>query len=281
MYRRIQSTSFYSVNFFTFKSKSEKFSTQTNTNDTLRVKFKNNERKVILQEKFSKKHLPFICHLQLKILLLTALFFILIGTFVDSSKIDPTSPSSRSLVSRVEALKSKVYSDSSSTRSTDLANNCSTCSPIYRNAARERRIAEFKNELLTKLGLEAEPKVNMMKAPNLPSINDIIGTLGIYTGIGENNEDDEMTFEVSNDEGEDGAQEQVTDYEEFYVNTKRSITFAQKGKFYLKIAVPFNLKAAFSISIFYFFFFLFLFLYITSHTFPFFYEIHFHHLRLC
>lgn len=157
------------------------------------------------------------------ILPLTALIFASVFTLVYSSIIE--SSQNNSTVFNSAAVE--VY----------LPSNCSTCSPKYRNEARERRIAEFKNEILTKLGLKSEPKVNMMKAKNLPSINDIIGTLGIYTGINNNNEDDEMTFDVSNDGEEeegDGDDSAAGDYEEFYVNTKRSITFAQKGEFDLK-----------------------------------------------
>lgn len=63
----------------------------------------------------------------------------------------------------------------------------------------------------------------MIKVPSLPPINEIMDKLGIYSGIASDGMDNEMVMDMSQ-----GEEEESDDYEDFYVNTKRSITFAQK-----------------------------------------------------
>jgi hypothetical protein len=134
---------------------------------------------------------------------------------------------------------------------------CSRCS--LQGEARARRLLEIKNDILHKLGLKQAPNVTMRELPRMPPVNTILGRYGLLSPEDESIENEE-------EESEDFGGERVTrgmattengmlsdypspppsdsadndDFEDFLINSEKSISLSRSRKFFLSILLVSN-----------------------------------------
>ncbi|RWS12911.1 Growth/differentiation factor 8-like protein [Dinothrombium tinctorium] len=111
------------------------------------------------------------------------------------------------------------------------ATNCTRC--VMHEEARQRRLQEIKLDILNKLGLKQAPNVTSKTLPRIPPLHHLLDRYGILG-------DDPQTLSSSSRPGQDSPpydEEEMPsdqppdaedDGEDFYVNTERAISFAQK-----------------------------------------------------
>lgn len=101
--------------------------------------------------------------------------------------------------------------------------NCTRCQK--HGEARERRLAEIKAEILNKLGLKHAPNVTAKAVPMIPPLHHLLDRYGLNEADGS----DELQ-QMAGDSPNGLMHSEHSDFEEFYMNTERSISFAQLRK---------------------------------------------------
>ncbi|RWS27521.1 hypothetical protein B4U80_00815 [Leptotrombidium deliense] len=108
--------------------------------------------------------------------------------------------------------------------------NCTRC--VMHEEARQRRLEEIKFDILNKLGMKQAPNVTSKTLPRIPPLHHLFDKYGILG-------DDPQTLSSSSRPTQDLDEEQMhsdqpmdadEEFEDFYVNTERAISFAQKCK---------------------------------------------------
>lgn len=105
--------------------------------------------------------------------------------------------------------------------------NCTRC--MKHGDARERRLQEIKMDILNKLGLKQAPNVTSKALPRIPPLHHLLDRYGM---VGEESEpgasyDEDSASQMA---GDMPFAEDEEEFEEFYVNAERSISFSQLRK---------------------------------------------------
>lgn len=101
--------------------------------------------------------------------------------------------------------------------------NCTRC--VMHEEARSRRLESIKNDILNKLGFSSAPNITGKSLPRIPPLHHLLDRYGMM------GDDPHAAGSGYLDEQEAHSSDNE-DYEEFYVNAERSISFAQSRKLF-------------------------------------------------
>lgn len=108
--------------------------------------------------------------------------------------------------------------------------NCSRC--FMQTEARSRRLEEVKLEILHKLGLSQAPNVTIKDLPRIPPLQNLLGDdMSDDYYHQEENEDEQMVGDMPASNTPTSHQSPLHEFEDFYVNTEKSISFAKIREF--------------------------------------------------
>lgn len=124
--------------------------------------------------------------------------------------------------------------------------NCSRC--VLHGEARARRLEEVKADILHKLGLKEAPNVTLKELPNIPPLHNFLGRFpGIdpedldsssssnVQQVGGGTDDERMSSDMPANsafsERKSSSLADYEDYEEFFMNTEKSISLARNREY--------------------------------------------------
>ena len=128
-------------------------------------------------------------------------------------------------------IESKYHNESSVPISSAM--NCTRC--VVHEEARSRRLETIKADILNKLGFKTAPNITSKTLPRIPHLQHLFP--GYHAGM---QSDDPQLLDPNDENSFIDKTNQDNDFEEFYVNAQRSISFAELRKllpYYLKLFI--------------------------------------------
>ena len=145
----------------------------------------------------------------------------------DPSAVHP--PSWANPINRPHENKVHNYDDEEYNENLHPTGNCTRCQ--LHGDARMRRLEEIRGEILYKLGLKQAPNVTVRELRKLPPLHNILGRYGLLDDEETDANDDRQSLADPDRMAGDMPRDEEPEFEDFYVNAEKSLSFAKNRKF--------------------------------------------------